>query len=507
MKNKLYLFLLINIFYFISCDILRSSPFEVSSWTPGSGYQSELEKIIISLDFSGDPDRASIEKNFSLTGDGNRVRGRFLWDDRKMIFSPYTPLEINTDYTINLSADAHDTCGLSMDEDFNCNFSTRAGNIRPVLISNYPEMYSEVSDARAEIKLEFSIPIPLKTLYDNVSFSPSTTGIWHLEDDGKLAIFTPLEPWSQQTRYEVKYSTSLTDNNGMNIGNDFSCVFTTKSDVEIPYLVNAKRITNKNELIILSPNGGYTGVTESPVENCDWEKDDKLLLVFSKLIDGISLKNYISVDDGHNLIMETSSGFKTEFVFRFDIAPVYESRFTLKIKPGIKDAVGNESKEEYDFRIFANGKFSKPPTLVGIRIPMAPNGDTDKELIFFEANSLFSHIPIKDTNYPSGENINSWIELYFETAEGASIDLFSLMDLFRTETSNNVISFSPYQMKNTNFTEPYPHNGMEGCQRVEITGNLTNSTNFGILNFLISAGLKDTLGNKNDKSLKISLIK
>jgi len=507
MKNKLFILLLINIFSFISCDILRSSLFEVISWTPGSGYQREIEKIIISLDFSGDPDRASIEKNFSLTGDGNPVRGTFLWDDRKMIFSPLMPLETNTDYTINLSADAHDTEGLSMDEAFNRNFSTRAGNLRPVLISNYPEMYSEVSDARAEIKLEFSVPIPLKTLYDNVLFIPSMTGNWRLKNEGKLAIFTPVEPWNQKTRYEIKYTTSLSDNNGMNIGNDFSCVFMTKSDIEIPYLVNARQITNKNESFLLSPNNGYTGVTESPVENYGWEKDDKLTLVFSKPVDGISVKNYLSVDDGPNLIMETSSGYKTEFIFKFDIAPVYESRFTFKIKPGIKDAAGNESKEEYSFRIFANGKYSKPPTLAGIRIPMAPNSGTDKELKFFGVDYLFSAFSITDINYPSGENINSWIELYFETAEGASIDLFSLMELFRVETSNNVITFSPYQMKNTNFTTLYPHNGMEGCQRIEITGILTNSTNFGIINILIAAGLKDTLGNKNDKLLKISLVK
>jgi len=507
MKNKLYLLLLINIFSFISCDILRSSPFEVTSWTPGSGYQSEPENIVISLDFSGDPDRASIEKYFSLTGDGNSVRGTFLWDGRKMIFSPFTPLETNTDYAINLSADAHNTEGLSMDEAFNRDFTTRPANSRPVLISNYPEMYSEVSDARAEIRLEFSLPMSLKSLYDNVLFIPSMTGIWRLENEGKLAIFTPSEPWSQQTRYEIKYSTSLTDNNGMNIGSDFSCIFTIKSELETPYLLNAKRITNKNELFLLSPNNGYTGVAESPVENYGWEKDDKLMLVFSKPVDSISVKNYLSVEDGPNLIMETSAGYKTEFILRFDIAPVYESRFTFRIKPGIKDATGNECKEEYSFRIFANGKFSMPPTLVGIRIPMAPRGGTDKELIFYETDSLFSDFPITDVNYPSGENINSWIELYFETAEGASVDLFSLMDLFRIETSNNVISFSPRQIKNSNFTTPYPHNGMEDCQRIEITGNLTNSTNFGIINFLIAAGLKDTLGNRNDKTLKISLVK
>jgi hypothetical protein len=507
MKNKPFILLLFSIFSFISCDILRTSLFEVVSWTPGSGYQSEPEKIIISLTFSHDPDKASIEKNFSLTGDGNHIIGTFLWGDKKLTFSPLAPLETNTDYTIILSADAHDTKGLSMDEPFNCYFSTRPGNTRPFLISSYPEMYSVITDTRAEVKLRFSIPVPIKTLYDNVFFTPSMTGSWRLENDGQLAIFTPAEPWAQKTRYEIRFSTSLTDNNGMNIGNDFFCVFTTKSDLEIPYLVNAIRITNNDELVLLTPDRGYSGAVELPVENKDWEKNDKLMFVFSKPVDSISVKNYISAEDGPNFIMETAPGYETEFIFRFESIPVYESRFTLRIKPGIKDITGNESKEEYIYKIFVNGKFSKPPALAGIRIPMSPNNGIDNELVFYETDSLFNIIPISDENYPSGESINTWIELYFITAEGASIDLFSLMELFRIDTSNNVISFSPRQIKDTDFSTADPYTGMEDYQRIEITGNLTNSTNFGVVNFQIAAGLKDTLGNRNDKLLKISLLK
>jgi hypothetical protein len=507
MKNKFFICFLFSIFSFISCDILRTSLFEVVSCTPESGYQSDPEKINISLDFSHDPDRASIEKNFSLTGNGNRVKGTFSWYDKKMIFSPLAPLEINTDYTITLSAEAHDTKGLSMDEPFNRYFSTRPDDTRPFLISSYPEMYSEITDASTEIKLEFILPVPLKTLYENVSFSPSMTGIWRLENDGKLAIFTPSEPWTQKTRYEVRFSTSLTNNNGMNIGNDFLCVFTTKIDLEIPYLVNAMRITNKNELITLSNDKGYSSAAESPVENQDWEKDDKLTLVFSKPVDSISVKNYTSVENSPNLIMETPTGYEAEYIFRFESIPAYESRFTLRVKPGIKDAAGNETKEEYIYKIFANGKFSKPPTLAGIRIPMAPASNRDKELIFYETDSLFNSFPITGENYPSGENIYTWIELYFLTAEDASIDLFSLMELFRIDTSNNVISFSPRQVKDADFSTAEPHISMEEYKRVEIAGYLTNSTNFGVVNIQIAAGLKDTLGNRSDKLLKISLLK
>ena len=513
MKFKIFMLILTALFSFNACDILRLSLFEVTSWSPGGGYHAEPEKIEVSLNFSHDPNRESVERNFSLTGNGNPVKGNFYWSGKKVIFSPLTPLENNTDYILSLTANANNTEGLSMDEAFNCEFTTRPGNMRPVLVSYSPSLYEEVSDPRAEIKLEFSVPVPIKTLQDNVSFSPSMSGLWALHNEGKLAVFTPSEPWVQNSKYEIRFSASLSDNNGMNIGNDFLSIFSTKTDYELPYLLYARRITKEGELIQLMRGNGYTsgmssaGNAQPAAENENWEKEDRLSLVFSEPVDSAIVKNYLSAEDAPNLVMLTAPGFYEEFIFKFESAPVYESRFTLKIRPGIKDIAGNESKEEYIYRIFANGKNSKPPVLIGLRMPMAPENEIDKELVYFGTDSLFKIIPISDGNYPSGENVSSWIELYFSCAENASVDLFSLMELFRIDTSNNVINFLPRHMKTNNFTVTEPQSGWEEYQRIEITGNLINSTYFGIVIFQISAGLKDSFGNVNEKTQKITLIK
>jgi hypothetical protein len=515
MKNKLYNFFIIIIFL-NSCDILRISQFEIISWTPGNGYHSNPENITIILNFSRDPDTASVERNFSLTGNGIPVKGTFLWDGRKMIFTPVTLLEINTDYIINVTADAHDIKGLSMDEAFICDFTTRSDNTRPVLLSCYPEMYREVSDPRTEVKLLFSIPVLLGTLYENVSFNPSMTGSWRLEDSGKLAVFSPAEPWIQNRQYEIRFTTMLTNINGMNTGNDFLSVFTTGTDHEKPFLLYTKRITKNGDIFTLD-NGGFIGAAELPVENRDWEKDDKLLFVFSKPVDGLTVKNNLNVEDASGLVMENTTlitdgkGYNNEFIFKFESVPVYGSRFTFRLKPGVKDLYGNESKNEYIYRIFANGKKSKPPILKGIRIPMA-SSKSDQKFFFAGTDSIFNNIPFTDEYYPSGESIQTWIEFYFETAEGdygekASIDRFSLMELFRIETSNNVITFSPRQVKTTDFSVSAPHPDCEYLERLEITGNIVNSTNYGLVIFHIGAGLKDSFGNKNESSQKISLVK
>ena len=507
MKKILFVLLLICLFSFYSCDILRSSLFEVISWTPGEGFHSDPENISVTLCFSNEPHRASVEKNFSLTGNENRIRGSFLWIDNNLTFLPLTPLEKNTDYTISLSADACDTEGLSMDEAFNRDFTTRQDNCRPEIISCYPSMYEEISDTRTKVTLEFSLPVPLNVLYENISFSPSMPGLWILDDDSKLAIFTPSEPWKLNTRYEIFLSSSLTDVNGMNIRSDFKSIFTTGTDHEMPYLLSANRITKNNDIILLTPDKGFSGAAELPVENYDWEKEDKLLLIFSKPVDNLSVKNYLSAENAPNLVLETFPGYETEILFRFENIPVYEIRFTIRIKPGIKDNAGNETKDEYIFRVFFNGKFSKHPELKGIRMPMSPKNKANCNPVYFSADSLYQIILIKDENYPSGETVSTWIELYFVTAEEASIDIFSVMEHFRIDTSNNVINFSPRQIKTNNFTIAEPQPGLENLQRIEITGNLVNTTNYGIINFQISSGLQDNLGNRNEKSFNMPLIK
>ena len=269
MKNKLY-FLLLTILVFTSCDVLRFSQFEVISWTPGEGYHSEPRNIVVSLDFSRNPDIASVERNFSLTGNTNQIKGTFIWDGKRMTFLPLTPLETNTDYTINLSADAHDVKGLSMDFAFESSFSTRPDNSRPVLLSCYPQMYAEIDDPRTEVHLLFSSPVPSNALYDCVSFSPSMTGSWRLEEGGKLAVFTPAEMWTQHQRYEIRISDSMSDNNGMSTGKDFVLIFTAGTDRDAPYLLHASRITKNDEIILLNPDNGYSGAANLPTENQNW---------------------------------------------------------------------------------------------------------------------------------------------------------------------------------------------------------------------------------------------
>ncbi|MDR0503398.1 MAG: Ig-like domain-containing protein [Treponema sp.] len=498
-------FLFCIIFYFNSCDILRDSPFEVISWSPGEGFHSDPGELAVSLTFSHDPDRTSVERRFLLTGNDKQIAGTFLWEGREMIFAPRAPLEINTDYRLYLEKEARDVKGLSMETVFEREFSTRPDNTYPEILSCFPDMYAQSGDVRTEVRLEYSAPVTLETVYDNVSFKPFKDGVWRLEDDGMISVFSPLEPWSENIRYEINVTTSLTADNGMNLRNGFLSVFTVSAYHEIPYLIGADRITSNNDIIRLNPS---TGEYSHNGENSGWEKDDRLRLLFSEPVNGLSVKNCLAAEDAPYLVMETVPGLKDEFIFRFETIPAHESRFTFRLKKGFKNSRGDESEEEYIFRIFADGIFSKPPALAGIRMPMAPDNENDKELVSYGIESLFENFPVKDEiNYPSGENVNTWIELYFDAAQGARVEPFSVMELFRIETTNRVLDFSARNIKTENFSVSEAAAGWENYQRMEITGILTNYINYGIVNFLIERGLADSYGNRNEKSFRISVVK
>ena len=185
----------------ISCDILRSSPFEVLHWSPGGGYHDRPEDIKLSLSFSQDPDRASVEKYFSITADAETVHGIFHWEERTMYYMPFVPLQSNKEYSMRVFANAQSTKMLSMDRDFEGRFSTRADSSRPRIVSVQPEMDGIIRESRGICSINFSTVVSIDSVRSGVSLFPSIPGVWDLEEGGHRAVFRPAEPWPQGRRF------------------------------------------------------------------------------------------------------------------------------------------------------------------------------------------------------------------------------------------------------------------------------------------------------------------
>lgn len=504
---------------FLSCDILRQSPFEVTHWSPGTGYHEVPEHLRISVSFSHDPDEVSVEHSFSLTEDGSSLPGYFRWEGRTLIFSPVVSLELNRDYMLTILEDAQDQKGISLDKKFEVPFTTREPGKRPVVLSVDPQDGGTVLDPWGEIRIEFSESPKAVSCVNAISFSPSMGGSWRLEADGRLAVFTPQEPWVMGTTYRLRITPDFSSIQGLTLGKEFTASFIVGNDQTPPVLMAAHALDPEGKAVMELLPAGDGPLME---ENLLWESVYRLGLEFSEPVDTADLKNRLTVEEAPALKMETGPGYADWVVFSFSENPEYLSSFLIRVPAGFKDKAGNESPHGVVFRIRADGPHSKPPELIGFRIPMAPGGIEDNgtgdvplspeqiyQVLSFPVEEPFRDLPILSGagRYPYVESTPTWIELYFDTAVGAEIDLLSLMNLFQVDATNNALSFFPQSMEAGGFSIPDPPPAWEAYYRINVKGVLINDTNPGVVVFQIASGLRDNLGNINSRVFQLPLLK
>jgi hypothetical protein len=486
--------------FFFSCDILRDSPFEVTGWTPGEGYHGDPENLTVSLVFSHESDRAKTEDAFSLTLDSGAVKGLFSWEDWRLIFKPLSPLEPNGDYQITLETGAQDRRGLSLENKFQVSFTTRPPGEKPRVLGTEPGWDGIIPENRGALRIMFSEPVTVNSCAASISFSPSSGGSWALEDEGKTACFIPSEAWQVGVRYNLKIDSGFSDALGRTLGEEFTSRFSIGTDQEKPRLLRAW-VLDGEDRTELSRDGEYG----------EWESFHRLELEFSEPVDAGSVRSSLAAEPSANLLMETVPGFSASVVFRFTEGPLWGTPFLFRLRSGVKDGTGNASSAEYVYRIRASGLLSKPPALTGIRLPMAPGekGIENKEPLSFTPEDVFEDLPLirEEGCYPYQEEIQVWLELYFDTAPGAGINLHSLMELFRVEATNGAVDFSPRSVKDSGFTWMEKREGWEMYERVEICGLLTNTENSGVVTFQVGSGLEDSRGNSSATAYRISLLK
>jgi hypothetical protein len=363
-----------------------------------------------------------------------------------------------------------------------------------------PGWDGNILETRGALRIMFSQEVTVNACVDFISFSPSSGGSWRLEDEGRTACFIPSEAWLIGVRYNLKISTGFSDALGRTLGEEFTSRFNIGSDQEKPYLLHAW-VLNGEARTELSQDGEYG----------EWEPSCKLELEFSEPVDAGSVRNALVPEPSANLLMETAPDLSSSVVFRFTEKPLWGDPFLFRLRSGVKDEAGNESSAEYVYRIRASGPRSKPPVLVGIRLPMAPGetGIAAQEPLHFTPGDLFEDLPIVygEKRFPYEEKIPVWLELYFDTAPGAGINIHSLMECFSVEATNSALYFSPQSVRDSGFTWSEKQEGWEEYERLEIRGLLTNTINSGVVSFQLAPGLEDARGNVSAGAYRISLLK
>ncbi|MDR2047845.1 MAG: Ig-like domain-containing protein [Treponema sp.] len=511
MKNRFFVFplppagfavLIAAGIFFPSCDLLRNGPFEVSGWSPGEGIHDPPPSV--SLWFSLEPDRSSVERSFSLTEDGTAVSGVFGWDASRLIFVPSAPLEKNRDYLIGLGTDAQDTGGLSLERRFEASFSTRPESARPVFLESFPPDCGILAGERETIRLVFSEAMDIAS-FGVFSFSPSVSGLWSLEDSGRGAVFTPQENWITGKNYRLTVDAEIKSEYGLGLGRQTIIHFSAGLDTECPRLVSASVPGGEN-----SPPRFLEADPGNGCENSLWERDSRLEFVFSEPVDSASVVSALSCEPSPGFVLQSPPGYGDRHVLRPASAPAWGSSFVLELGNSVKDRSGNTLAEKYRYNIRADGPNSKPPSLAGIRLPLV-FAEADTDPVVYRPEDLFAPLSLESSVFPFDTETDFLIELYFDTAGGpldfAGIDPFSLMEKFGVSVTNNALVFSPREIKLSGFSVPEPVSGWETFSRAEIRGVLKNQPYGGMVTIQIAQGLADSFGNQSAEVFRILLIK
>ena len=452
-----------------------------------------------------------MEEAFSLREDGVERHGRFLWQDTSVTFIPDTPLRANRDYEINVDVEARTENGLSLDARFEGRFSSRLSDQRPALVAADPADGAAISDLWHPIRLSFSTPVGLLSCINEVSISPAVKGLWHLEDGGKTALWTPAEPWKRAGQYKLTVSPFFESAHGRTTGRAFTTRWTAGSAGKTPpRLLSAAAFHDGNAVWELRPDEAAAASSAAPaplIENTHWEAAYQLRLSWDREIALASLASSFSVEPPLKFTIDPAWGSADTAVIRFEESPEWDARYLFKLGGALSSAEGTQSGRAALFRLRANGPYSQPPQLAGIRIPVNPAAPPpSRQYETFTKENLYAYITLRRENFPFEQEVETWFELYFETAPGAEVDLFSLRERLRVEATNNALAFSQKALVKSGFTEAAGAAAFAGKTRVEVRGTLRNTAASGVVAFRIGEGLRDSYGNRNPAVQKLQLL-
>ncbi len=490
-----------------SCDLLARDELSVLAWTPGEGFVTE--PFPISLRVSPGPDRASVENAFSVLEDGEAVAGTYSWNGDTMTFRPDAPPRPSSVYRLLLSGEARSLTGASLARPFEARFTTRKEDERPSVAGFSPGDGGSLTDRYQPLTLRFSEAVRGASLGACLSLRPSTRGTWSLSAEGDAATFKPLEPWRAGQEYELRVSSELADSGGSRMGAPWGGRFRLAGERGGPVLLGLDAVGPDGLVVAsLAPDRDDDGAV---TRNAGWEASWRLALRFSSTVRRSSLESRLSLSGGPGLrirgLREESDRFEVDLVGR----PDWGALLVIELSPGVEDGLGAGSAEGAVYRLVADGPASRPPRLVGLRLPLRPGeaSASDRALRVFAAGGGFETLALEDEAgaYPLGREVATVVEVYLELAEGARPDAVSIMESLRIAVASEALSVTVDKVSLGGIDWAEPHEPWSGHAVARVDARLRNGIGSGIVTVSLAAGLRDGAGNECAKAQAVALLK
>ena len=477
--------IIITALFIISCAEVQFQEFKVEE----CNITSESVEVV----FSNNPNQYLFVKSFSMKEDSIDVTGVFVFDNKKAFFYPDDGIKDKYFYEITITTSAEDVEGNSLAKDYRTTYTTRTEFERPRIIQVTPGHETKSDEDITEISIAFSESIDDISFRNSLSFSPSFDYTYFWENDNSVVHISPLSKLNRETRYEIKLSTKLMDENRNTLLNEFRSTFFNYVDTSVP-------------TFSLTYDDGTSRVLTNDGINENIKADAKFKITFSEPINIEYISSYIEIYPALSLTIKPDKNTNKQAAIEFLNDVQWGNRYRLTILHGLKDFANNEIKTDYCYDLIFNHEDNRPVKIKEVLIDLQ-NPDNN----YYELTN-FGYLSFEPLYYSTSDPTPVPTNLYFifDISKNAkSVENFSIMRNFSVDYSN--ACFESLTVKSVNILSETKINAdlkLKGAfdSITDIEGQLcvlsigleivnSTTTNVGILKFSMDKKIEDSLGN------------
>jgi hypothetical protein len=305
----------------------------------------------VRLAFSAPMDVLTTEGAFSVSGNGEKIEGRFVWESpSNLLWRPMKPFWGGAPYEVTLATRAEDETGNNLTSAYTLRFSTAGNSTLPQLVSMAPADRSAVPAPTNLLELVFNTPMDVEAVKGALSFSPSPGQVITADASGKC--FTVV--FREKIQFGVKTTVSLSAGtkakNGKGLPLAYSAYFWIGDDFTPPTLLSLASVSG-----LTLTDGQTTG---------GFEKDDRFIFEFSKEVDGPSVQGSFSVSPYMNLVWQWPSSSRA--ILRPDPSFTAGGVYRFALGEGWKDTHGNRAAKPFSAYATFDGPGSAPLSVTNL---------------------------------------------------------------------------------------------------------------------------------------------
>ncbi|MDR3191871.1 MAG: Ig-like domain-containing protein [Treponema sp.] len=471
----------------IRCGSWLLPPLEVLSVST----QGELR-----IDFSAPPTPASIRKAFSMTEDGVDLFGDFEFQGRRVIYRPVNGLREGREYFVLIGTGAEDEKGNSLEREFRYLFRTKEDTEGPLIVSIEPADESVLTLPPETIFLRFSEPVDPQSFGEALRISPSLDHILRWDTEGTAVSIVPLKPLDEGTRYTLSLGTALRDRSRNAMLLPYSATFLYGPDREAPVF----------SLEWENPSG-LRGGLEAESLNRGIAGDAEFSLVFNKKVAVESVPGFLEINPSLGISFSPDLKNRDRGKIGFSQKPEWNKPYTLIVKRGIADTLGNKTPADITFPLLFNRGDFKPPVFV--------RGFLKNNSVYeaIGGDSNFTTITLDAVSFPTQTEKETELYLVFKVSQEADLlSLASAMGSLSVSVSNGCAYISVKTMDVLNQAayagspvyDPLdsPGAGERFCALL-VGIEIENTTHQGMVTITVDGDLADSLGNILGESVSI----